>query len=86
MADAIPAWQFKASCPHCGAELSIKRDVERFPVEFKGDERLFCAVHGDVMNLEEARRVAFEENRDNIINKARDFARESLRRAFKNLK
>ena len=83
MADVIPPWQFKASCPHCGAELSIKRDPERKGIEFKDDERLFCPVHLDVMSLEEARRIAFQDNRDDIVNKAKQFARDRLRDMFK---
>ena len=46
-------------------------------------ERLFCPTHGNVMNLEEARRAVFEENRDDIIDKARNVARDLLRDAFK---
>lgn len=84
MANIPPPWRYEASCPQCGAKLSVKREIEKFPVESKGDERLFCPVHGDVMSLEEARRIAFEENREDIINKARDFARDALRNAFKN--
>lgn len=78
-----PPWRFSAHCPQCGAELKIKRENERFPVQLEGNERLICAVHGDVMSLDEARRIAFEENRDEIIDKAREFARESLRNIFK---
>ncbi len=83
MPNVIPPWQFEAHCPQCGAKLNIERDVKSHPVELKGDERLFCPQHGDVMSLEEARRIAFEENREDIINKARDFARDSIRNALK---
>ena len=83
--NVIPPWQFKASCPHCGAELKIKRESESGAVELKGDERLFCPVHGDVMSLEEARRVGFEENRDDIIDKAREFGRESIRKSIRDM-
>ena len=79
----IPPWQFSAHCPQCGAMLSIKRDPERKGVELKADERLFCSVHGDVMSLEEARRIAFEQNRDDIVDKAREAARDILKGSFK---
>ena len=79
----IPPWQFSALCPQCGMMLSIKRDTEREGIELKGDERLFCPKHGDVMSLEESRRVAFEENRDDIVDKAKKFAIDSLRKGFK---
>lgn len=81
--DIIPIGQFKASCPQCGAELGIKRKIEGRPVKLKGDERLFCPVHGDVMSLEEARRAVFEENRDDIIDKARKLVRDRFRDSFK---
>lgn len=81
--ETIPPWQFKAHCPRCGAELSIKHEAERFPVELKGNERMLCPVHGDVMSLEEARRVAFQENRDEAVNKIKEAARNSLRDAIK---
>lgn len=83
MTDIIPPWQFSAHCPQCNAILSIKHDAERKGVELKGDERLFCPVHGDVMSLEEARRIAFEDNRDDIIDKARKIGRDSLRKLLK---
>jgi hypothetical protein len=35
------------------------------------------------MSLEEARRLAFETNRDDIIDKARQIGRDRLRKAFK---
>ena len=79
----IPPWQFSAVCPQCGMILGLKRDAERKSVELKGDERLFCSVHGDVMSLDEARRAAFEDNRDEIVDKARNVARDLLRGAFK---
>ena len=79
MSDMTPLGQFKASCPQCGAELRIEHDG----IELKGNERLICAVHGDVMSLEEARRIIFEENRNNIIDKARKFGRDSIRNLFK---
>lgn len=60
----VPPWQFEAHCPQCGATLSTKREVGPRPVELEGNERLFCPIHGDVMSLEEARRIAFEENGD----------------------
>ena len=82
MSDNIPLGQFKASCPQCGAELSIKHEG----VELKGDERLFCPVHGDVMNLQEARRIIFEQNRDDIVDKARNVARDLLRKGDFKLK
>ena len=83
MSNVIPPWQFKAQCPQCGAELKIKHENERFQVQLKGNERLICAVHGDVMGLDEARRVAFKDNRDDIIDKARQFGRDRLREIFK---
>ena len=70
----LPPWQFEANCPKCGAKLSFEREPESGVVELKGNERLFCPVHGDAMSLEEARRIAFEENRDNIVEKARKIA------------
>lgn len=81
--NVIPPWQFEAHCPHCGEKLSIKREIKSGPVELEGNERLFCSVHGDAMSLEEARRIAFEENRDDIVNKAREIARDALRNALK---
>lgn len=85
MSNIIPPWQFKAACPQCGAELKIKRENEHFPVQLEGNERLICAVHGDVMSLDEARRIAFKDNRDDIIDKAREFARESLRGSIRDI-
>jgi hypothetical protein len=79
----IPPWQFNATCPQCGMILGLKRDAERKGVELKGDERLFCPNHGDAMSLEEARRLAFEENRDDLIDTAKQFAIDSFRDAFK---
>jgi hypothetical protein len=79
----VPPWQFEAHCPQCGAKLSIERKVEAGPIELKGDERLFCPVHGDVMSLEEARRLAFEENRDEIVDAAKKAALDMLRNDFK---
>ena len=76
---------FKAHCPQCGKELGIKRDLERKGIELKPYERLFCPDHGDVMSLEEARRIAFEENRDDIINKAREFGRDSLQKGIREI-
>lgn len=81
--NVIPPWRFKASCPQCGAELKIERSTESLPVELKGDERLFCPVHGDVMSVDEARRIAFKETRDDIIDKAVKFGRDSFRNIFK---
>jgi len=83
MPETVPPWQFKAHCPQCGKELKIERKTDRFPVQLEGNERLFCPDHGDVMSLDEARRIAFEDNRDEIIDKARELARNSLRDAFK---
>ena len=68
----IPAGKFKISCPHCGAELGIERDG----IELKGNERLICPVHGDQMSLEEARRTVFEQNRDDIVDKAKRLIRD----------
>ena len=68
----IPLGQFKASCPQCGAELRIEHDG----VELKGNERLICPVHGNVMSLQEARRIIFEKNRDSILDKARSVVRD----------
>lgn len=79
----IPPWQFEAHCPECGAKLSIEHKGEKFPVEREAHERLFCPVHGDVMSLEEARRIAFEDNSDDIVNAAKKAAIDSLRKAFK---
>jgi hypothetical protein len=79
----LPPWQFESNCPQCGAKLSLEREPESGVIELKGNERLFCPVHGDVMSLEEARRIAFEENRDDIVEKARKIARDSLGDAFK---
>ncbi len=84
MTDIIHPWQFKASCPQCGAELKIEREVKSFPVELEGNERLICAVHRPVMSLEEARRIAFEENRDSIVNKARELGND-LRRNIRDI-
>lgn len=79
----IPLGQFSAHCPQCGAILKIERDTESSGIELKGDERLLCPTHGNVMSLEEARRAVLEENRDNIIDEARNVARDLLRDAFK---
>jgi hypothetical protein len=79
----IPPWRFSAHCPQCGMILKIERDTESSGIELKGDERLFCPTHGNVMSLEEARRAVFEDNRDDIIDKARNVARDLLRDAFK---
>lgn len=62
----FPPWMFKAFCLHCGSELHIKRDPKRTVVELKGDERLFCPVHGDQMSLEEARMISEGGANDNI--------------------
>ena len=82
-ANIIPPWIFKAHCPQCGAELGVKHDPERDGNELPAHEPLFCPLHGNVMSLEEARRLAFETNRDDIVDKARQFARDSLRESFK---
>lgn len=83
MTETIPPWQFSAHCPQCNAVLGIKRDTESGAIEVKADDRLFCPVHGDVMSLEEARQIAFEDNRDDIIDKARKFSRDRLKDALK---
>ena len=75
----LPPWQFEANCPQCGAKLGFEREPESGVVELKGNERPFCPVHGDVLSLEEARRIAFEENRDNIVEKARKLAHDSFK-------
>jgi len=77
----IPPWQFSGYCPQCGSILSIKRDPERKGIELKAHERLFCSVHGDQMSLEEARRIAFKENRDDITDKATNVALDSLQKS-----
>lgn len=77
--NVIPPWRFEATCPHCGEKLGIERKLEPNPVELKGDERLFCPTHGDIMSVEEARGIAFDSVRDDIVDTARTFARNSLR-------
>ena len=78
----IPPWQFEATCPQCGEKIGLKRELEFFPVEIEGDERLFCPVHGDVMSVEEARRIAFDSARDDIVDTARKFTLDSLKGRF----
>jgi hypothetical protein len=81
--NVIPPWEFKAACPQCGSDLGIERKTEQFPVQLEGHERLICPTHGDVMSLEEARRLAFEKSGDDIIDKAKKFAVDSIRDALK---
>lgn len=75
----IPLGQFKASCPQCGADLKVQYDG----IDLKGEDRMICPVHGDVGSLDEARRVLFEKNRDNIIDRAKQVAIDRLKDAFK---
>jgi hypothetical protein len=75
----VPPWRFEANCPQCGEKIGLKRESETGPIEIKGDERLFCPVHGDVMSVEEARRVALDSAHDDIIDKARKFAIDGMR-------
>lgn len=79
----IPLITFYVFCPQCGEKLDIKRDGESYGVELKGDRRLFCPTHGDVMSLDEGRKITFEGSRDEIVDKARNVARDLLRGAFK---
>jgi len=81
----IAPWRFEGHCPQCGKTLSIKRDLKLGRVELKGNERLFCPDHGDVMSLDEARRIAFKDNRDEIIDKARNVGRESLQKSIREI-
>ena len=52
-------------------------------IEIEPNERLFCPTHGDTLSIEEARRIAFDNNKDEIIDEARKFAIDSLRGSFK---
>ncbi len=79
----IPPWQFQATCPQCGSKLVLKRESETRPIEIEPNERLFCPTHGDTLSIEEARRIAFDNNKDEIIDEARKFAIDSLRGSFK---
>jgi len=78
----VPPWKFEANCPRCGEKLGLKLGKESVSVELKSDERLFCPVHGDVMSLEEARRIAVDETRDEIIKKAQELVRSRRRNFF----
>src|SRR5438309_91036 len=73
--DVISSGQFKASCPQCGADLTIKHAS----VNLKGDDRLICAVHGDVGSLEKVRQAVLEKNRDDIMNCSKKAAVDRLR-------
>ena len=78
----IPPWQFEATCPQCGSKLFLKRETESRPIEVEPDERLFCPNHGDTMSIEEAHRIAFDDHKDEIIDKVKKFALDSLRSSF----
>ncbi len=76
MGDGItPIGYVKPVCPKCGAELLIEHDG----VDLKGDERTLCPVHGDVGSLDEVRAQVLDQNRENII----DHAKELVRKLFK---
>jgi hypothetical protein len=78
-----PLASFHPRCRQCGTALNLQRGTERIGVEVKPEDRMICPVHGDVMSVQEMRRMTFDDNRDEVIEKARDFARDSLRDAFK---
>jgi hypothetical protein len=79
--DIVSIGEFKASCPKCGADLSIKHDG----IKLKGDERMICPTHGDAGSLKEARRIVLEKSRDNVIDQTKKFAIDNIRGSFRRL-
>jgi len=79
--ELIPLGQFNPSCPQCGAHLGIKPGS----VELKGNDRVFCPVHGDVMSVDEARLVAGKKITDDAIQQAIDPLIESFKRQIRDI-
>ena len=65
----------KPLCPQCGAELLVEHDG----IGLKGDERVLCPVHGDIGSLDEIRAQILDQNREKIINHAKELARQLLK-------
>jgi hypothetical protein len=73
--------KIEASCPQCGAQLSIEHDS----IKLKGNDRMICPIHGDVGSLEETRGVFLEKNRDNVVDQTKKFAIDNIRDSFRRL-
>jgi len=76
---SIPIGQSKPTCPKCGAQLQIEHSGDNL----KGNERILCPVHGYIGSLNKIRTHVLEENRDKIIEDAKQRVRDALRGSFK---
>lgn len=56
----MPPLSFRPRCQQCGAPLDLQRDKESVGVEVKPEDRMICPIHGDVMSVEEMRRMTVE--------------------------
>ena len=75
----IPIGQVKPTCPQCGAQLQIEHNE----TGLKGKYNLICPVHGHVGDLEKVRARVLEQNRDKIVEDAKQHVRDALRGIFK---
>ena len=68
--------QIEVSCPHCGEKLTLKQTG----AEPDTDDRMICPIHGDVSSLGEARDIALEKARNDIVDVAKRIARDSWKK------
>jgi hypothetical protein len=64
----IPIAEIKAVCPKCG----VNSAPQRGEVDLKDETRIFCPTHGDIGSLKELRAQLIDQNRDKVIDAARD--------------
>ena len=77
--DIRPLGKFEASCPQCAEKLGVKRGT----VKVTDETRILCPVHGDQGSYKQFRAMVVDQNRDEIIAKAREIAVKAAKDAFK---